>query len=177
MDWNVQVLLIFSYVFPLGSCVWRSNQDPKVVLIGLLTWKLLGWNIILIKIVHTNKNLSDKSCSHGLKYSTFTNFFLCFATWFMCLRAESRVESCLNRFIDMKIWEWNIILTKIVDTNKNLSDKSCPHGLKSSTLTNFFLCFETWFMCLRAELRLKSSLNRLIEMKTMGMKYFFNQNS
>ena len=79
MDWNLQVLVIFPYGLPLGSCVWGLNQYPKVVLIGLLRLKLWEWNIILIKTIEKNNNLSTKSCHHGLKSSTITNFF----SWFM----------------------------------------------------------------------------------------------
>ena len=78
MDWNLQVLVIFPYGLPLGSCVWGPNQYPKVVLIGLLRLKLWEWNIILIKTIEKNNNLSTKSCHHGLKSSTLTNFFSCF---------------------------------------------------------------------------------------------------
>ena len=91
----------FCCFWPLGSCVWGPNWDPKVIIMALL-WKLWWWNIISTRTHDTNKNQSDKSCPHGLKSSSFSNFFLCFATWFMCLRVESITESYLSGFIDMK---------------------------------------------------------------------------
>jgi len=77
--------------------------------------------------------------------------------------------------LTLKLWEWNIILTKPSDTNNNLSDQSCLHGLKSSSLSNFFVSFANWFMHLRVESRLDSCLNGFIDMKTMGIKHYFDQ--
>ena len=102
MDSYLWVLVIFSYLLPLGSCVWGLNQDLKVELMDLLTWNIWEWIIISTKTPDTNKDLSDKICPYGFISSSLSNFLLSFATWFMHLRADSIAEIWINDFIDMK---------------------------------------------------------------------------
>jgi len=118
-----------------------------------------------------------KSLKYQLKSSSLSNFLMFLATLLMHLLAESRPKFVLTAFLTWKLWEWKIILTKTANTNNNLSVKSCPHELKSSSLSNFFLFCVSSLMHLWAESRLKSYLNGFIDMKTMWMKDYFNQNS
>ena len=67
----------------------------------------------------------------------------------MCLRVELRPKSYLNDFIDMKNIVMKQYFNQKVDTNNNITTKSCPHELKSSSLSNFFLFLATLLMQLR----------------------------
>ena len=69
------------------------------------------------------------------------------------------------------IWEWIIISTKKLDTNKDLSDKICPHGFISSSLGNFLLSSPTWFMHLRVESIPEIWINDFIDMKTVETSF------
>jgi len=73
----------------------RTKSRPRSCLNEFIDIKNMGMKHYLIKIADRNNNLNAKSCPDS-------NFFLFLATSLMCLRTESRPESCLNGFMDMK---------------------------------------------------------------------------
>ena len=68
-------------------------------------------------------------------------------------------------------------LNKIADTNKSQSGKSCPHGLKYWSVSNFFLFFGHFVNAFEGRIETEICLNGFGDMKTMRIKHYFNQNS
>jgi len=54
--------------------------------------------------------------------------------------------------------------------------KSFKYQLKSSSVGNIFI-FATWFMHLKIESRTKTCHDGFIDMKIVGIKYYFDQNT
>ena len=105
----------------------------RVVLLALLTWKLWEWNIILIKTLDTNNNLSAKNYRHGLKFSTLAIFILFLATWFMhffCLTTDPIYFKPLST----KVMESNALQPHLL-TPGNPMLQTLTLGCKSLTLT------------------------------------------
>ena len=128
-----------SLKYGLRSWSLRPRLRAKSCLNGFIDIKITRMKHYFNKIIDKNKSLSIKTCPHGLKSWSFSNFFLFLVTLLMCLKVKSRVESYLNGFIDMKTMRMKHYFNH--NTNKNLCTKTCSHGLKSWSFSNFFLVF------------------------------------